>query len=415
MAKSRLPDTLLHFYRGISGSMACYAGAYASSFVVSILIARAIGPAGQGVVVSVFALLNIGVTLARAGIANLNKILVAENAQLAAPVFVKSSLLALAISLLAVPLLAVAGSTPELFGGRRLPLLFLLAFVPLSTMAITAGDVLTALKRFRAYNLLVILEKVMYALLAAVALLAGVMSPALAVLLFCLAQASPLPLFFRLLHHDFARLWRERPPLPAYDKGFMLHNALAAMCFTLGPAVLPLYLSRFSGMEQAGYYGVAQGLCGTMLLLPTLYSSFTIPQLAQSRGHPEYGRIKKHMLLTMMAAMALLALPLALLAPYLVPLLYGERFLPAAPCLVWLLPSVVCVAGYQVMNAMLIVERRMRLFLGMALAYLLLAALLPLSWPQLTAQRAAVSYSAASVLVCFSLLLVLLPGWCRKP
>ena len=414
MAKPGLPEALWRFYRGISASMLCYGAAYGLSFLVSILIARRLGPQGQGVVVTVFALINIGVTLARAGIANLNKILVAENAQLAVPVFIKSTGIALAVSLPALPLLAVLGSTQELFGGRIGPLLGLLAFVPLSTMAITAGDILTGLNRFRAYSTLVIMEKIMYAALAGLALSVNVMSPSLAVALFCLAQASPLPLFFFLLRHDVRHTLKSREKLPAYDPGFMLQNALAALCFTLGPSLPPLYLGRLAGYEQAGYYGVAHGLCATMLLLPTLYSSFTIPHLVQNLGHEGYGRMKKHMVLTMMAAMALLALPLALLAHWLVPVLYGERFMPAAVSVVWLLPSVVFVAGYQVMNAILIVERKMQLFLGMALAYLGLNALLPLAWPHLTALRAAMSYSGASALVCLALLLVLLPSCCRR-
>lgn len=398
-----IPESLQAFYRMVSGAIIWYVLGYALSFSASIAIARHLGPEGQGQVAAVFALINIGITLARAGTANLNKLLVAENPSAASPVFFKSAWIALLVCIPALPLLFMFGHTPDLLGGSHSKLWLLLAFIPLQTIALSGGDILMGMNRSRDYNRMLMMEKLLYMLLAVIMLYFDLMTPMLAVLLFCLAQSSQLLWFGWVLRRE---LTQKSAKLTPYEPKLIIKNALAALCFTLGPSLMPLYLSRFTSYEQAGYYGIAQGLTSAMLILPTLYSSFAIHQLVRNQANGQYYLMKKHILLTIMLSMTAVSLPIALLSHFLIVTLYGERFAEAAPCLLMLLPSVIFIAGYQTMNAIWLAERRMGLFLSIAGLYLLLVATIPWAFYPITALSNAQSYSIASGLICVIMLML---------
>lgn len=108
--------------------------------------------------------------------------------------------------------------------------------------------------------------------------------------------------------------------------GSKLHfNAVGAFLFTSTDILI---IQHYSGAEQTGLYQFAMQLIGIMLIIPqsasmVLYSKIT------KYGPDAAWKFNKHVLVVLTLGMAGVAVVAAILAPYLIPLVAGQKFMPS--------------------------------------------------------------------------------------
>jgi O-antigen/teichoic acid export membrane protein len=107
--------------------------------------------------------------------------------------------------------------------------------------------------------------------------------------------------------------------------------------------VSTVLLKYLNGNAQAGIFGVALGVMTAIYLIPaTLYQKFLLSKLHRWAIHEprKFWMVYRHGNNAMLVSGALIALLLVALAPWLVPLAFGEKYRPVVKVLMVLAPCV---------------------------------------------------------------------------
>jgi O-antigen/teichoic acid export membrane protein len=131
--------------------------------------------------------------------------------------------------------------------------------------------------------------------------------------------------------------------------GYGLRSHLGWLAEMLNYRLDMLILQAFAGSISLGFYSVAVSVAELLWLVPSCVSVVLLPRLTQSpeirsRATPAICR-----LISLLAVVA--AAGIALAAPAILPLLYGERFEPALGPLLMLLPGVAAYSVVRVLGA----------------------------------------------------------------
>lgn len=127
--------------------------------------------------------------------------------------------------------------------------------------------------------------------------------------------------------------------------------ALALFIVMLNYKIMILLLSRFSTLDQVGYYSQATVIAEMIWEVPTAVSSLLMSRGVNSSEPDAFSR--KVLVLARFAFLAAIgvSIVLALAAPYLFVMLFGRQFAPSASICIILLPGVVAFIVFKVLNA----------------------------------------------------------------
>lgn len=92
-------------------------------------------------------------------------------------------------------------------------------------------------------------------------------------------------------------------------------------------------VGQWLGAEAAGFYSPAISLVSAMILVPSAIYGVMLPALSRVRDRARFLRISKQFTAASLLLGLVLAVTVALLAPYLVPLLFGDEYRPTIPVL----------------------------------------------------------------------------------
>jgi len=331
--------------RGASITFAARVAALLLGIAGSVIVARALGPAGRGqytLIILIPTLLQITGGL---GLDQAIVYLVARNRDDARSIAVTLASASSGLGLLLIALYAVISLLPPYIGYLRTaqvdPTLvwILVALLPVTLVALCLQSTILGLERYRAYNLASLIGPVatLILLLALVVVLrlgvAGAVLASAGSSLLAVVGAASL-----LVRTSSGRI-RLAPGVvrEAMRYGIRVHAANVAWFLHYRSDMF--LVGYLAGPAALGYYATAVGLAEKLNLPPSAVGTVLFPRIAAGTAE-DARRVTPAACRHTLSLTLLLCVGLALVAWPLIYVLFGSAFLPAVPLLWLLLPGI---------------------------------------------------------------------------
>lgn len=310
----------------------------AFGLVTSIAVARLLGPAGKGELAAMGAVVALATQATTLGLPGAIAQFVARHPEQARRVSHAAVAAAVGFGLVAALLVVMLHRLyPPLFGALvDWPLYLYLLAIPFALLVQFGQNILLGLQDVTGYN----------AVEAVTRLAAVLFLPALVWLYPTTASAVTATVLVQGLA-SLAGLWRLCRVLPPTEPGSALPvRALLgqSLRFFISSGLVyallrfdVLILNAYTSAEQVGWYSTAAQAVDLLLVLPASIGLVLMP--AVSRRPEEGHKLTAQIVRTTVLLQGMACLAAYLVAPWLITLVFGARFAPAAGLLRWLLPG----------------------------------------------------------------------------
>lgn len=320
--------------------------------VVSIIIARALGPSGRGQYAFVVAIAGTAVSLAHASVEQSQVYLTSTGStvrQLAANAMALSAALgAVALALIALASVSIGYPSSDLFADT--PLLLALAAVPLNLAVLYTNGLLVLAGRTDLLNRGMLLAGAAQCALIAGVAATGSLTVTVVVAAWLLNAGLPLTVALPALRPTLQDVsWQLAKQ--ELRTGLRYHAGTASLYLLMRVDVL--LLAAMQGDHAVGLYALAVGLIELTNIATDAVATVTLRrQIAVSTAD---SALLTARVVGASAALAVAAAACLLgLGPLLVPLVYGDEFRGSVPALFALAPGVVALAAARSAGGFLI-------------------------------------------------------------
>ncbi len=320
----------------------------AIAFGISILVARTLGADGRGAYAWITSLLFVGIQLGQFGVDLLNRRLGATHPELA-PVLAGNSLLQIFTwGSISAAILFVFGLFQPIGQAYPFALFLGLLALPCSLFLGLFGSLATGLGHARVLAISELLQRISMAVLVLFFLLfIGLEVWHLMFASFLTAGLMGVYLLKKLKRIIQKPLRVDLSLIKSY-KWLIIGAFGSAMGTHLLVRIDMLMLGAWRPLAETGYYAIAQSLLDALLVLPGLLAFLILPKLAAEK---EQG-VRKKLLITVLGIVVVgfscVAFIFYFLAPWGVPFIFGEEFIPASVIFQRLLIAGVFLAAFQV-------------------------------------------------------------------
>ena len=315
----------------------------ATTFLVAIVAARALGVEGRGAYAVAFSIATVGIQLSCLGMHTANTYFVARDRSRAGALLSNTLLLSAASAIIVG--CVMLGARVEIARTLSIDppvLLAAAACIPLGLCLLLCQHLLLGLNDINGYNLGEALSKGL--MLGAIVALA--LTGQSGVLRFLIAGAGAtvfaMVALLGALRRRGVRVKAPSSRLMAASIAYALRVYMVALfSYVLLRADL-LLVGHYRGATEAGYYSVAVALGDALLVLPIVFSTVAFPRLAGAIS-PEARRgqtlrLARAVLLAMLVTTA----AAALVSGPVIRSLFGTSFEPSVVPFLWLAPGIVC-------------------------------------------------------------------------
>lgn len=329
------------FARGVTATFITRILLLGAGLATTVVVARSLGPEGRGLYAVALTIATLGVQLGNLGLHASNTYYVAKDRSLLAGLIGNTLVLTLGLGGLGA---AVAGAFfyawPALSPVRGWLLFIALLWIPIGLAYLLLQNLLLGLMEVGTYNRIDLFSRIFGLVLLGVLVIAGIRT---AISYFAVALvAVTIGLIGVLLA---LRKFSDCPPRPSYslfwqNLGVGLRAYLAGFFALLVLRIDLLMVKYMLGTAEAGYYSVATSLADGIAMLPVVVATLLFPKLSGMTSHAEKWRFARRI----SGATAVVTLPIVIVAMasarFVVRLLFGPAYLPAASALVWLMPGI---------------------------------------------------------------------------
>jgi O-antigen/teichoic acid export membrane protein len=320
-------------------------------FAGSVVLARLLGPEGNGIVTAILVIPYLVRSFAELGLQQstlyyLGKRAYDDQSVLFTVTYLTS--ITSVLSTLAVLVVYLLNGSPQRYGWG--PILVSVLLLPCYLVRHYGEGVLLAKQRIRDVAIVRALERVIYLplLVLTVPLLPGIMGALLATV----CAAGVVAVYMAGLVSKYGRLRPIRiPGLPTRFVKVGFVYAVALFVVTLGYRLDVLLLERLSTPREVGIYSIGVQVAQLLWLLPAALTTVNFARSAAAEDPLEHAR--KTALLTRLTFWGGL-LPLValyLLAPWVIPVVYGAEFAGSAAIVQGILPGVWMALIFKVLQS----------------------------------------------------------------
>jgi len=146
-----------------------------------------------------------------------------------------------------------------------------------------------------------------------------------------------------------------------YHEGLMksmvrlgLVNAVAIFVMQLNYRIDVLMLKKLSILEQVGFYSLATQIAEQIWHIPHAIESIVLSRSANTNDNVDMTRVVASIFRVSMLFGILGAGIIFVVAPYIIPLIFGAAFVSSVPMIQAILPGVLILVGFRILNSMLV-------------------------------------------------------------
>jgi O-antigen/teichoic acid export membrane protein len=331
---------------------------YATGFFASILLARALGPAGRGLAALPLAVLGIVMALAPLGLEHANFALASRGVR-SRVLWANDTVAAGGISLVVAMILGalfalVPGTLGDLPGTWYL---VALGQVPLLLLTLFWSSVLQLEHRYRSVAAGVLLATAVHAVLVAVLFVADAISPFRVLVLTWIVNGLIAIWVLAVGIRNRVAAWRPDPVTLREGMVFGLKVHGGAIAFFLLLRVDQVLVQGLAGFRALGLYSLAVAIGEILWLLCEPLALAALPHQARADQAVDrrlaYATARLALVFSVAGGMVLW-----LAAPFLIELAYGGGFREAASLLRWLLPGIVALSAARPLSTLLLRDGR---------------------------------------------------------
>lgn len=146
-----------------------------------------------------------------------------------------------------------------------------------------------------------------------------------------------------------------------YHEGLMksmvklgLVNAISIFVMQLNYRIDVLMLKKLSTLEQVGFYSLATQIAEQIWHVPHAIESIVLSRSANTSDNENMTKVVASIFRVSMLVGIFGAAVIFVAAPYIVPLIFGPDFVSSVPMIQAILPGVLVLVGFRILNSMLI-------------------------------------------------------------
>jgi O-antigen/teichoic acid export membrane protein len=329
------------FVRKVAGTYATRLGVIALGLVTSVLITRHLGPEGRGLFAAALTLGTIGAQLGNLGLHAANTYSVARDRALLGTLLGNSLVVGLGIAGVGALLAWMAFTAwPQAAPVSGILLAVGLLAVPLHVTHTHLNALLLGLQEVRTINWTHLGERILATVLIVALVLTGFVMPETVLVLFVSTSVLAIAvLYVRIRTYPASRARASWETL----KGCLSYGVRAYIAALFAHLVIKsdiLMVQYFLGPEQVGYYSLAAVLSEQMYNFAAIVGMIVFAKLSALEDSAHKLRLVERTVLGLAGIMLVGGLLAAVLADYVIVLLYGEAFRPAVRLFLVLIPAV---------------------------------------------------------------------------
>lgn len=308
--------------------------------ILTVIIARNLGPEGRGLYAVAVTLSSIGVQLGNIGLHASNTYYVSIDRKCLPNIVGNSLLVSFVFAGIAVVALRLFLGLYDIYTPiSGLLLTMSLAWVPFGLAYMLLQNILIGIQEIRFYNIIEIFGRILTVSLMCSLLLIGFVNvetiflSGLISLIICLIW-----ILLKL------KTFINAPPYPSLvllkkNIGYGFKAYLAALFSYLVIRADIILVKYMLDSEQAGYYSIAASMADMIIMLPSVVAVILLPKLTVIESKEEKWSRAKEVTVGVVFAMVPLLGAAGLLANIIIKVLFGEGFIPATSAFLLLLPG----------------------------------------------------------------------------
>jgi O-antigen/teichoic acid export membrane protein len=308
--------------------------------LLTVLIARRLGPTGQGTFAVAFNLMLMLVQLGSMGLPIANPYFAARDARAQRAIVLHSLRIAIVVAAaLAARAAATKAVAPAVRRGHGWgELAVTLAAIPAALATLYIQGVLLGQRRMVAYNLVEVLQ--VGSALALLVVAFAVSDPGLIWILAIVAAGRYLSLAAALW--NVRGLFRGRVPAqPGLVRRMLAHGARVYVVGLLAFVLIRLDLLLVNAVldaEDAGHYSIAAYVAEGLILIPVVIGTNLVPRIATGDAVQLSLQVFRGLIL----GWGLVCLGSAPVAAFGIPVVFGDSYDAAIELYLWLIPGIFC-------------------------------------------------------------------------
>ena len=367
-------------FRDISGVFGSNVIALLSALLIDVVLSRQLGPEGRGLYASILVVPLVVVSFAllgirRSAVFHLGQKTYDESRTVSAVIslWLLTCIVAVLISGIALWIMHPPGLTPSMTA-------LALLSVPVKLFLVYTGGIYIGKEEFKRSNRQVWLPQFLN--LAGILLFTVLIRWNVNGALLSLFLAS---LFVALSSYNYlARNYKIQLKADMEVIGSLARlgvvYAIAVVVMQLNYRIDLILLQKLSTLKEVGYYSLGVAISDKLWQLPSAIGLVVMSRSANTEDEYKLNRDVAKLLRISFLMVLVVAIILWVLVPWLVPLLFGERFLPSVAIVRWMLPGILMFVIVRILTGRFAGKGEPLILIGIFVPALILNILLNLLW-----------------------------------
>lgn len=321
------------------------------SFVISVILARLLGPEGKGTVTALFVIPNMMVSLADLGVRQASAYYIGQKKYTVQDILSSSLLLWIITSILSVGVVFIYYIVPFTEDYSGVLMLIGLAYVPVKILVSYFNGILQGQQKIGNMNIKVIIDfssRLVIVVTLVWLMDMGVIGASLATFLttfFVLAYSTTIIRKTAKIRVKYL----SGVPQDMFRKGIIF--AIALFVLQLNYKVDIIFLENMVGSHDLGLYSVGVTLGELIWQLPAAIGVVLFARSANSKTDQEASNRSATLLRLSWIPLIIGSIIFWIVAPLMVEILYGAEFIEAGGVIRVLLPGIVLMVLFKILNS----------------------------------------------------------------